>query len=101
MRLLLFFDLPVEKLNQQRAYRIFVKEIKKLGFYMMQKSVYVKLCIDNQNANSITSKVEELCPNEGNIFILSVTEKQFSEIKILLGENISDIINNDDRVVEL
>ena len=43
MRAILFFDLPVEKVSQRSAYRSFLKNIKKIGFYMLQKSVYVKL----------------------------------------------------------
>ena len=37
MRLVLFFDLPVETSSQRRAAQKFVKEIKKVGFYMMQE----------------------------------------------------------------
>lgn len=46
MRLILFFDLPVEKAAERRAYAKFVRGIEKLGFYMLQESVYVKMCLD-------------------------------------------------------
>lgn len=101
MRLILFFDLPVEKATQRREYRKFVKNIKKSGFYMLQKSVYVKISIDMQNAQSILNKIRSLLPKEGNISILTITEKQFSKIEYLLGENYTDIINSDERVIEL
>ena len=45
MRLVLFFDLPVIKTSQRKAYTKFVKDIKKIGFYMLQESVYIKMCL--------------------------------------------------------
>lgn len=101
MRMILFFDLPVEKSEQRRAYRNFVKDIKKAGFYMLQKSVYVKMGIDMQVVNSTLTKIKSFCPKEGDISILTITEKQFSGIEIILGDNITDVINGDERIIEL
>lgn len=102
MRLILFFDLPVESSKQRKEYRQFVKKIKSLGFYMLQKSVYVKMGIDNQSILSSINKVKPCLPKEGNIFILSITEKQFASIEILLGdERITNIVDTDERIVEI
>ncbi len=101
MRLLLFFDLPVETSSQRRNYRKFVKEIKKMGFYMMQQSVYVKLGIDMQSAHSSVEKVKKVVPSEGNIFVLTITEKQFSNIDMILGHVKTDVVDSDERIVEL
>lgn len=101
MRLILFFDLPVETDKQRKAYRDFVKCLKKSGFYMLQKSVYVKMGIDIQSVNSALNKVKMEMPSNGNIIVLSITEKQFASMSIILGENKTDIINSDERVIEL
>ncbi len=101
MRLLLFFDLPVETSSQRRSYRKFVKEIKKIGFYMLQESVYIKLGIDIQSADSAIDKVKKVCPTEGNIFILTITEKQFANINMILGSAKTDVVNSDERIIEL
>ncbi len=101
MRAILFFDLPVEKKTQQREYRTFVKNIKKLGFYMLQKSVYIKMGIDIQAINSVVDKIKKNCPKEGAISILTITEKQFSSMEMVLGEGKTDVVNSDKRVVEL
>ena len=101
MRLLLFFDLPVEKKEQRREYSRFVKNIKRLGFYMLQESVYIKLCIDNQNSEFTISKVKLVKPKDGSVFVLSITEKQFANINIILGSKETDVINNDERIVIL
>lgn len=101
MRAILFFDLPVEKVTQQREYRKFVKIIKKNGFYMLQKSVYVKMGIDIQAIEGTIEKIKKSMPKEGNIFVLTVTEKQFSSMEFLLGQGETTVINNDERFVEL
>ena len=98
---MLFFDLPVEKKEQQHAYRAFVRNIKKLGFYMLQKSVYVKMGIDVQAINSTIAKIKDFCPKEGDISILSITEKQFAAIEFILGGKATDVINGDERIITL
>lgn len=49
MRAILFFDLPVEKVSQQRAYRKFIKNIKKMGVLHVTK---ISLC---ENGNRYSS----------------------------------------------
>lgn len=101
MRTILFFDLPSVTSKEKRNYRVFVKNIKKMGFYMIQESVYVKMCIDNQVATGITSRVELIAPPEGNIMVLNVTEKQFSQLKVIIGKSKTDVITSSDRTVLL
>ncbi len=101
MRLILFFDLPTTSNQDLRNYRRFIKNIKSQGFYMIQESVYVKLCMDARVAESQTYIVKSVIPPEGNIIILSVTEKQFAAMNILLGESKTDVLNNSERYIEL
>ena len=101
IRLVLFFFFFFIKTSQRKAYIKFVKDIKKIGFYMLQESVYIKMCLDSQASNSTINKVKDLAPSEGSIMILMVTEKEFSEMKVVCGESISDVITTSDRVVVL
>lgn len=101
MRSILFFDLPIETNAQRRAYTKFVKNLKKNGFAMMQKSVYIKLDIDAQAADSTKEKVKKFMPGEGFIAMLRITEKQFSTVDYLIGDSDTDVITNDERIVEL
>ena len=99
MRTLLFFDLPSVSLEEKRHYRKFVKAIKGLGFIMLQESVYYMLSINQQNVDARLALVKEKLPPKGNIMVLTVTEKQFASMKILLGNNETDVIASDDRTV--
>ncbi len=101
MRTILFFDLPSITSTEQRNYRKFVKNIKKLGFYMIQESVYVKLSIDFQSVNATIDKIKSFVPPKGSIMTLNVTEKQFASLEILLGDNPTDVLNTDERTILL
>lgn len=101
MRSILFFDLPTITDSDRKHYRKFVTEIKKLGFYMIQESVYVKMSIDHQTMNSTIQRIKQFSPKRGSIMVLNVTEKQFSQLNIIIGENTTDIIETTERVVIL
>lgn len=101
MRLLLFFDLPVEKKAQRRCYAKFVKDIKGLGFYRYQKSVFLKLCLDQRIADSTIEKVKKISPKDGSIAIITITEKQLGDINVIIGENKTEVLNSDERNIIL
>ena len=99
MRTLLFFDLPSVTLEEKRYYRKFVKFIKSIGFIMLQESVYYMLSINQQNAEMKLFSIRSMLPPNGNVMTLMVTEKQFSNIKILLGDYKSNVISDNERTV--
>ena len=68
---------------------------------MLQESVYIKMSIDHQLMNSTIKKVKMISPNKGSIMILNVTEKQFSQLNIIVGENSTDVVDSDERVIIL
>ena len=86
MRLLCMFDLPVDTDMERRAYRTFRKELIKEGFTMIQYSVYVRTCPNRDFAKGIEKKVEKFVPKSGNVRLLTVTEKQFDEMVLLVGQ---------------
>jgi CRISPR-associated protein Cas2 len=101
MRLVLFFDLPSVTDSQKKEYLHFVKNIKKIGFYMLQESVYVKMDMDDRAAMSSIQQVRGILPPDGMVAVLKVTEKQFASTYYLLGDPVTDVINNDDRTIIL
>ena len=88
LRIILFFDLPVETASQRKAYAFFRKKLITNGFLMLQKSVYTKLVINRQSMELEINKVKSILPKEGLVQILTVTEKQFSRIETILGTSI-------------
>lgn len=101
MRLLLFFDLPSVTTLDKKIYRKYVKSLTSEGFYRLQESVFVKLSINQQYAESTITKVKSFSPKDGNIMILAITEKQFSSLRIITGESKTDVVNSVSRVITL
>ena len=101
MRMILFFDLPTETAQERREYTRFRKYLLKSGFMMMQESVYCKIALNQTVVNSLYDSLQKNKPGKGFIQVLTVTEKQFSKMEFILGEYHGDIINTDERFVEL
>jgi len=99
MRVIIFFDLPMETSQERKAYGIFHKFLIKNGFIQMQKSVYSKLAINRTVLNSIKNLVRKNPPAKGLVQLLEVTENQFTEIEFIAGESTSNVLNNNKRLV--
>lgn len=80
MRLVLFFDLPVETSIQRKAYRTFVKYLTSEGYIRVQYSVYAKLCINSNSAETAAKHVSIEAPADGDIRYLIITETQYQKI---------------------
>jgi CRISPR-associated protein Cas2 len=96
---MLFFDLPVLTSGQRRSYRQFRKALINEGFLMIQESVYVRVVTNRKSAEFLENRLMDIAPEEGIIQTLIVTEKQYASIRFLVGENIDDVRNTDDRVI--
>ena len=101
MRVLLFFDLPVETETQRRNYRLFRKHLIKDGFIMLQNSVYAKMALNSSAAKMIRDRVDRVKPPVGIIQILIVTENQFASMEYILGQSDTTIVNSTDRLISL
>ena len=101
MRIFVLFVLPMDTLEEKREYRKFRKALIKNGFIMMQESVYCKLMTTPSVENSVKNMIQMNKPSKGVVQTLVVTEKQFVKMEYVVGENKSDIIDNEDRVIIL
>ncbi len=101
MRMIVFFDLPTETLEDKRSYRNFRKALIKNGFIMMQESVYCKLLTTPSVEKSVKNLIQKNKPDKGIVQTLLVTEKQFSKMEFVVGEWKNDVINNDERLIVL
>lgn len=101
MRVIVFFDLPVATTAQRREYTRFRKHLLKSGFIMVQESVYSKLALNSTVSNAIKSNIYKNKPPEGLVQILTVTEKQYAKMEFVVGENNSEILDSDERLVVL
>lgn len=101
MRVLVFFDLPVTTLEQRRSYTKFRKFLIKSGFMMLQESVYCKLALNGTAVRGIIDNVHRNSPQEGLVQLLTVTEKQYAKMDMIIGEVKSEVLDSDERLVIL
>lgn len=85
MRLIVFFDLPVETAMQRKSYRVFRKYLIKEGYLMLQESVYAKLVTNEGVASASIMRLRKHRPPEGLVQVLKVTEKQFVTMVYITG----------------
>ncbi len=96
MRILVFFDLPVTTKIEQRAATRFRNFLLKDGFFMVQYSVYSRICKGTESTDKHQKRIEIHLPEHGSIRVLQITDKQYSRMAILLGtEKKEEILGND------
>lgn len=101
MRILVFFDLPTETLEDRRNYRHFRKFLMSSGYIMLQESVYVKLALNKTVVDSSVAAIRNHKPPKEDVQILTVTEKQFARMEYIVGQRQWDIIDTDERFIVL
>lgn len=101
MRVLVLFDLPVLTGDQRREYARFRKFLLKSGFLMLQESVYCKLALNTTVVNGIVDQIHKNKPEESLIQLLTVTEKQYAKMDLIVGNVKSEVLNTDERLVIL
>lgn len=87
MWVIAMFDLPTYTKAARKAYARFRKELIDDGFTMMQFSVYSRHCASIENADVHVSRMSGKLPPQGEVRFLTITDRQFSRIKVFWGKN--------------
>jgi CRISPR-associated protein Cas2 len=80
------FDLPVDSKKKRREYTRFVKNLKRDGFTRMQFSVYARHSASKENAIVHIDRVKSFIPPEGEVRLLTITDKQFERMIVFWGK---------------
>lgn len=86
MWVLAMFDLPVDTKAARRAYAQFRKKLLQDGFTRIQFSVYVRHCASEENAEVHANRVERNLPDDGEVRVLCITDKQFERMRVFWGK---------------
>ena len=86
MWVIVMFNLPVDTKKARKAYALFRKESFRDGFTMLQFSVYARCCPSEENATVHTVPVERMLPDNGEVRVLLLTDKQFERMRIFWGK---------------
>lgn len=101
MRTIVFFDLPNVYASDRRNYNRFRKFLINEGFLMLQESVYSKIVLNSIQSNLLIERVKKNAPKKGIIQLMTITEKQYSQIEYVIGESNTKIIDSEDRLIIL
>ena len=85
MRIIVFFDLPVVKKSERKIYAKFRRFLLNDGYDMIQYSVYSRMCNGTDMTEKHLKRLYQSLPTKGSIRCLTVTEKQYAEMKFLIG----------------
>lgn len=80
MWIVTLFDLPVITMPQREAATNYRKSLLKMGFQMVQLSVYFKHCRDRTQAEIFGRLVTANVPTGGKVDVLMITDKQYTNI---------------------
>ena len=86
MWLFALFDLPVDSKDRRRAYARFRRKLLEDGFMMLQFSVYARYCVSEEASDVHRQKVKEAVPDEGQVRLLAVTDRQFGKMEVICGK---------------
>lgn len=85
MRMVVFFDLPVVSRENRRNYAQFRRFLLNDGYDMIQLSVYGRILNGNDALEKHMKRLVTNLPPVGSVRVLTVTEKQFASMRLLVG----------------
>jgi CRISPR-associated protein Cas2 len=85
MWIMAMFDLPTDTKAARKAYHDFRETLLDDGFTMMQFSVYTRHCASEENADVHEARVRASLPEDGEVRLITITDKQFERMKVFYG----------------
>lgn len=86
MRIMVFFDIPTEPESSKKEYVKFRRFLLDDGYLMMQYSVYSRFCKNDSDVKKHILRLEKYAPLVGNVRAIKITEAQFENMLILIGD---------------
>lgn len=86
MWVICMFDLPTDTKAARRAYHDFRETLLNDGFMMLQFSVYGRHCPSEENAAVHEKRIKGALPEDGEVRVLKITDKQFERMTIYYGK---------------
>lgn len=84
---MVFYDLPTENAKERRNAARFHKMLVRLGYTMMQKSVYVRLFRNKSHLSSEAQAIRQMVPPNSSVFILPMSLDDFKRIVFVSGQS--------------
>lgn len=86
MWIVVMFDLPTVSKKEKHDYAVFRKSLERDGFVMHQYSVNIRFCASLESRDVHVKRVKLFMPSKGRLSIITITDKQYSNIINIWGE---------------
>ncbi len=86
MWIIVMFDLPTDTKEVRKAYHEFREVLLNDGFAMLQFSIYARHSPSEENAMVHENRVKTFLPDDGEVRLLKITDKQFERMKVFHGK---------------
>lgn len=86
MRIIVMFDLPTKTKQERKIYSEFRRFLLSDGYVMMQYSVYYRICRGLDGVFKHEKRLSYSLPENGAVRMMVITEKQYEDMKILVGK---------------
>ena len=90
MRMIVFFDLPVKTKAQRRTATKFRNFLLKDGYFMVQFSVYCRICNVYDDFEKHKIRIRSNKPDNGSVRLLVITEKQYEKMELIIGSLVNE-----------
>lgn len=101
MRILVFFDLPVVTKREKGTVAKFRQFLLKDGYNMIQWSVYSRVCNGMDSVAMHKARLQQNLPSKGSVRMLTLTEKQYESIDVLLGTKTFDDASESTELINI
>ena len=72
--------------KDKKEYTKFRRFLLTDGYYMVQYSVYTRICNGYDAVSKHKERLRHNLPNNGSVRVLVITEKQYESIEIMIGK---------------
>ena len=86
MWMLVLFDLPVVEKKERKEATEFRNFLLNQGFFMVQYSIYTKVLSGTDACTKFYGLIEKNLPPQGKVDIITITDKQYENIKSYTGK---------------
>jgi CRISPR-associated protein Cas2 len=87
MWILVLFDLPVVEKKERKDAAKFRNFLLDNGFSMVQFSIYTKVLSGTDACQKYYKLIESNLPKAGKVDIITITDKQYGNIKSYIGQS--------------
>jgi CRISPR-associated protein Cas2 len=87
MWMMVLFDLPVVEKKERKDAADFRNFLLDSGFSMVQYSIYTKVLSGTDACQKYYTAIEKHLPLQGKVDILTITDKQYENIKSYFGQS--------------